>query len=163
MIVKVMKPYGMSVLFILALLTGCKAELPVNKFVSGSFEQIKQQHRGSPSIVLFWSQDCAYCMKELTFLGKELKNYPHIKLVTVSTDLFLDDTLVQEQMTSHNIDNVDAWVFSEAIAQKLYYDVEPRWRGQLPFMYLSDSNGIDKYKSGYMKEQDFLIWLQNVK
>jgi thioredoxin-related protein len=146
----------------LTLLSGCSDDLAVNNFVKGSFNQIKAQYQGQAHIIVFWSKDCAYCMKELSFLGDNLNNYPTVKLTTISADIFLDKTAVQKQMKAHNLDDVDAWVFSDAVAQKLYFDVDPRWHGELPLMYLIKPDNTIKRQIGYMKQEDLLTWLKAV-
>jgi thioredoxin-related protein len=146
----------------LTLLSGCSDDLAVNNFVKGSFNQIKAQYQGQAHIIVFWSKDCAYCMKELSFLGDNLNNYPTVKLTTISADIFLDKTAVQKQMKAHNLDDVDAWVFSDAVAQKLYFDVDPRWHGELPLMYLIKPDHTIKRQIGYMKQEDLLTWLKAV-
>jgi uncharacterized protein YceK len=144
----------------LTLLSGCNDGLAVNHFVKGSFNQIKAHYQGQAHIIMFWSKDCAYCLKELAFLGDNLNNYPTVKLTTISTDIFLDKAAVQQQMEASKLDVVDAWVFSDAVAQKLYFDVDPRWHGELPLMYLIKPDRTIERQVGYMKQEDLLAWLK---
>ena len=80
---------------LLLTLTSVTAEpLIVNPFVKGSFAEIKSQRQGRPFVLVFWSESCSYCMKELAMFGKLRKRYPEIELVTVATDPFLEVTTV---------------------------------------------------------------------
>ena len=51
------------------------------------------------------------------------------------------------------------WVFAEAFAERLYFDVARNWRGELPLTYFADSqNNLVKHL-GVIKEQELLDWL----
>jgi thiol-disulfide isomerase/thioredoxin len=133
----------------------------VNPFVKGSFSEIQQQHAGKPYLVVFWGQDCAYCMKELAMLGQLLAAYPAVNIVTVATDPFLDANLVLDKMSGFGLSQAQNWVFADDYPETLYFDVEKRWRGELPLTYLSDGQKLIRH-SGMLKEVDMSAWLVNL-
>lgn len=144
--------------------SACKEEQQtVNDFIKGSFAEIQQQYKGSPYLVVFWSQDCAFCMKELEHFGQTLKHHPNMKLVSVATDPFLDKDTIREKMASFGLQETEAWVFAEAYPETLYFDVDQRWRGELPLTLLFDSQNKKTKKIGMLKEHDFKLWLADHK
>ena len=134
----------------------------VSPFVKGSFAEIQQQYEGRPYLVLFWGQDCAYCMKELAGLAPVLKENPGITLVTVATDPFLDETFIREKMAGFGLSQANNWVFANDYPETLYFDVEKRWRGELPLTFLSNGKTLIR-KSGLLKEADISAWLASIK
>jgi len=141
------------------LMTACTEKQQVNDFVKGSFAEIQQQHKGKPYLVVFWSEDCAFCMKELEQFGHALKQHPDMKLVSVATDPFLDKDKVREKLASFNLQQTEAWVFAEAYPETLYFDVDKRWRGELPLTFLFDSNNQRIKKVGLLAEDVLAAWL----
>jgi thiol-disulfide isomerase/thioredoxin len=134
----------------------------VTPFVKGSFADIQQQYKGQPYLVLFWGQDCTYCMKELASLAPLLKANPEVTLVTVATDPFLDETFIHEKMAEFDLEQAENWVFADEYPETLYFDVNKRWRGELPLTYLSNGETLIR-KSGLLKEADISAWLASLK
>jgi len=152
-----------SLLALLVGLCGFKsAEQTVNPFVKGSFTAIQQQHQKTPHLIVFWSQDCAYCMKELEMLGSVLKKHPDLVLVTVATDPFLDEQFIQSKMASFGLRDVEKWVFASDYPETLYFDVDKRWRGELPLTYLIDHDNNKIKKSGMLKHEQLQAWLSTI-
>lgn len=145
----------------LLMLTACAPEQQVNAFVKGSFAELQQQHQGTRYLVMFWSVDCVYCDKEFPLFSKMLKQYPDISLITVATDPFLDKKIIREKLASHNLQTVNAWVFADASREKLYFDIDPQWRGELPLTYFFDEQNIKTKKMGLLKQEDLTKWLES--
>ena len=134
-------------------------ETKFNPFVKGSFAQIQQQHKDTPYIIVFWSETCAFCMKELAAFGRLIPKYPQIKLITISTDPFLEDETVQHILSSKNLENTETWVFADNFAERLYFDINPRWRGELPLTYFFDNQNTLLIHMGIVKEAELVEWL----
>ena len=149
----------LTILIFIAFISGCSEEQQVNDFIKGSFAEIQQQHQGKPYLVVFWSEDCAFCMKELEHLGQILKQHPEMKLISVATDPFLDKDKVREKLASFELQNTEAWVFAEAYPETLYFDVDKRWRGELPLTFLFDSQNQKTKKIGLLAESVLTAWL----
>ncbi len=105
-----MSNHGMMKRFLLLVVvtlfvSACQEEeqQTVNNFIKGSFAEIQQHYQGSPYLVIFWSQDCTFCMKELEQFGQTLKQHPDMKLVSVATDPFLDKDIIREKMASFGL------------------------------------------------------------
>ena len=134
-------------------------ETDIQPFIKGSFEQIQQDHKGKPYIITFWSEDCAFCMKELAMFGKLLKNYQNVELVSITTDPFLEQQKVDDILSSKGLIKVNKWVFADNYVERLYFDVNKRWRGELPLSYFFDRNNKMIKQLGVIKEKELIEWL----
>ncbi len=155
-----MRLLRLGLLSLLLGLCGFKSvESPVQPFVKGSFTAIQQQYQYTPHLIVFWGQDCAYCMKELEMMGQVLKQYPELNLITVATDPFLDEQFIQKKMTGFGLSAVEKWVFASDYPETLYFDVDKRWRGELPLTFLIDQDNRKIKKSGMLKHEQLKQWL----
>ncbi|MFT7414694.1 MAG: thioredoxin-related protein [Methylophagaceae bacterium] len=146
-------------LMTLSLMACSEPPQAINAFVKGSFAQIANTYANTPHMIVFWSQDCAYCMKEFTFFENALSQSKTVKLITVATDPFLSAEVISKLHQDNNLHDVEQWVFSESVKEKLYYDVSKSWRGELPFMVLVDKNKVITKHLGMIKEVALLEWI----
>lgn len=117
-------------------------------FKSDSRAAIEKAHAGKPLILAFWSVDCAYCIDDLKLLGDIVRQHPEIKLVTVTTDSLeiaanADKVLNQADLPPHK-----RWQFAEADAERLRYNIDRKWYGELPRTYFYDAQHKIKAVSG---------------
>lgn len=133
--------------------------LTISPFAKGSFADIKQQRQNKPFILIFWSESCAYCMKELAMFGKLQQRYPNVELVTVATDAFLEDDTVQSVLSRSGLDLDQTWVFAEQFPEIIYADINKRWRGELPVTYFFTRDNQEIRHLGIIKEEELVEWL----
>jgi thiol-disulfide isomerase/thioredoxin len=143
----------------LLFLMGAKAIEPVKTFVKGSMAEIQASYQTEPHIIVFWGQDCAYCMKELAMMGELLPHYPSVNLITVNTDSFLEPAFIQQKLGEFKLEHNPAWGFASDYPETLYFDVDKRWRGELPYTILVDNKGNRIKKHGLIKQADMHDWL----
>jgi len=135
------------------------SESAYKPFIKGSFEQIQQDNKDRPYIIAFWSVTCAYCMKELALFGELMQKYPQVKLITITTDAFLEDETVKQLLATKNLEGTETWVFADNYVERLYFDINPRWRGELPLTYFFDKKGEMLRHMGVVKEGELVEWL----
>lgn len=133
-------------------------ETTIKPFIKGSFEQIQQENKGKPYIIAFWSETCAYCMKELALFGKLSKKHPAIEIVSVTTDPFLSEETINRILSSKNVLHAQKWVFADNYATRLYSDVDEKWRGELPLTYFFDRNNTMLKHMGTINKQELTTW-----
>ncbi len=137
-----------------------KAEsLLIQPFVKGSFAEIKQQYINRPFVLIFWSETCSYCMKELAMFGEIQQKYPALELVIVATDPFLDESLVQDMIERSQLSLKQTWVFAEQFPERIYADVNKRWRGELPVTHFFSRNNTEIRHLGIVKQPAVEAWL----
>ncbi len=58
--------------------------------------------------------------------------------------LAIDDTSAADRaksiLTENQLNQVDNWIFAEANPQKLRYEIDPQWYGEVPRTYFLDKN-----------------------
>ena len=133
--------------------------LIIHPFVKGSFAEIKQQRTNSPFVLIFWSESCSYCMKELAMFGEIQKKHPTLELVIVATDPFLDESFVYEMIERSQLSLKETWVFAEQFPERIYADVNKRWRGELPVTHFFDRNNKEVRHLGIVKKEALEKWL----
>ena len=134
-------------------------ETDIQPFIKGSFEQIRQDHKGKPYIITFWSEDCAFCMKELAMFGKLLKTNQNVELISITTDPFLEQQIIDDILSSKGLMKVKKWVFADNYVERLYFDIDTSWRGELPLSYFFDRNNKMIKQLGAIKENELIEWL----
>ena len=138
-------------------------EQAIKPFKKGSFEKIQQTHKDHPYIISFWSETCGYCMKELTLLGKLLKATPNVTLVSITTDPFLEAKTINRILSQKDLLQADKWVFADHFAAPLYYDVDEKWHGELPFTYFFDKNNKMIKHKGTINKKELTKWFADQK
>ncbi|MEO1878713.1 MAG: TlpA disulfide reductase family protein [Methylococcales bacterium] len=135
------------------------AEMAILPFTKDSYSEIKAQHQDKPFVLVFWSESCSYCMKELALFGKLYKQYPEVEWVVVATDPFLEDEIVNNVLNRSQLELKTTWVFAEQFPEKIYYKVDKRWRGELPATHFFDRNNNEIRHMGMLKEDELVQWL----
>lgn len=108
-------------------------------FNSNSRSQIEQSNQGKAFVLAFWSVDCPYCIEEMQSLGYVLRKHPQVKLITVCTDatgqaIDISKTLDQAHLPAH-----ERWQFAETDEDRLRYNIDKNWGGELPRTYFYDA------------------------
>jgi len=129
-------------------------------FVQGSMLQIRQSLTGAPGIISFWSVDCPPCYKELSHWKQLKQAFPRLNLILVATDdLELQDD-VEKVLREQGVDHLPSWQFADDFVQRLRYEVDPLWQGELPRTYLIAPNGDITGVSGVVDPAQVTAWLR---
>jgi thiol-disulfide isomerase/thioredoxin len=130
----------------------------IKPFVRGSYQQIVSSREGRPFIVNFWSLSCGYCQVELAMLKKLIRKYPKLDLVLVSTDSPEEEKLVSSTLAKFSLGRADAWLFADSYTERLRFDVDKKWQGELPRTYFFSANGEVAAISGKLEQKDMEQW-----
>lgn len=132
----------------------------LNPFVRGSYRQIVAAHAGQPFVVAFWSVNCSYCGAELALFGRLLKKYPGFDLVLVSTDAPGDRDAIAAVLGKHALDRAERWVFADSYTDRLRFEIDPEWYGELPRSYFHGRSDDVKAISGKIEQVDVERWIR---
>jgi len=156
-----MSRFKLSLFIVLLFVSIASAAGPVlvRPFVKGSFAELKQQYHNRSFVLIFWSESCSYCMKELAMFAKLQAKYPDVALIVVATDPFLEESQVHEMMKRTKLSLQETWVFAEQFPERIYSDVHKRWRGELPVTHFFDKNNKEIRHLGIVKEDALESWL----
>ena len=145
----------------LLLLSGAVAAEPLRPFVSGSLQQIVGAQRGKPFLLAFWSLDCSHCQDELRMFGKAAQQ-ARLPLVLVAVDTAAQQAEIGARLRKYGLDKQPAWVFADADSDKLRFEIDRRWYGELPRSYLYRADGSSETVSGKLDARRFAAWLQQI-
>lgn len=149
-----------ALLLALALLAATPATAQeIKPFVSGSHAQLLGQHRDRPLILAFWSLTCAHCQEEFALLREFTRAHPGVALALVSTDTPQDSDTIVATLRRHGLETVSAWVLADDMPERLRFEVDRRWRGELPRTYLHHPDGSVQALSGKLDRKTLETWL----
>lgn len=133
----------------------------IKPFVRGSYQQIVAARQGNPFIVNFWSLSCGYCMVELGMFKNLAKKYPKLDLVLVSTDTPEEEKSVSATLAKFSLSNkAEAWVFADSYVERLRFEVDKKWQGELPRTYFFGSKGEVTAISGKVEQKVVEQWIK---
>lgn len=126
----------------------------VHRFDSGSYQAILDERQGKPFIMVLWSLDCVHCYAELELLGRFIKTHPDLNLVLVSTDSLADLNEIRPVIQQHGLQDTPLWIFAEAASQRLRFEIDRHWYGELPRNYIFNARHSRRAKSGALSLSD---------
>ncbi|WP_371323936.1 TlpA disulfide reductase family protein [Dechloromonas sp. ZY10] len=147
-----------------ALLLPALAQAELRSFVSGSLEQIQAERAGKPFILALWSASCTHCPAELKALGQLLKRTPGLDVVLVATDTPAEAAQLTRLAAGYGLGRQAQWVFADEQPERLRFQIDRRWYGELPRTYLYDGQHRREAYSGLIPAAQLERWLAaNVK
>jgi thiol-disulfide isomerase/thioredoxin len=150
-------------LFSLTILSQAHAESPALKpFTSGSYAQIVNSNAGKPFLLSIWSVTCPSCIKDMAVLHAVRKAHPGFKIVMLSTDDIAETTTAQQILEKNQLTNVEHWIYAEENTQKLQFEIDPKWYGELPRSYFFDKAGQRDGVSGVLSEKDYDVLIGKI-
>lgn len=139
------------------------AEPEPRTFVKGSFDEIRHAHAGSPTIVHFWGLSCGPCLIELPDWGRLLRERRGLNLVVVHSDrLPRDMRMLTGTIELAGLAKAENWAFREnsmSSIRILFSEVDPEWRGEIPFTLLIAPDGTTERILGSVDMTGIRAWL----
>ena len=139
-----MKRQLLAAILLLAFVPSVPAseETELKRFERGSWQQLLRSHRGHPTLVQFWGVTCGPCKVELPQLGEFMKLHPAIDVVTVSADLVPDlPAATRSMLQKSGLSAAENWIFSDGFAERLRFEIDPAWQGDIPRTILISRDG----------------------
>lgn len=129
-------------------------------FQRGSAKAIVEARAGRPFILTFWSVECVHCRAELEQLAVLSKAHPQLDVVLVSTDSVAASREVSGVLRQFELPRAERWVFADDFTERLRFEVDPRWHGELPRSYLHGPGKAVVGITGMIDGQRLKRWLQ---
>ncbi|MDZ4151080.1 thioredoxin-like domain-containing protein, partial [Methylicorpusculum sp.] len=127
----------------------------LRSFVDGSYQQILVAHEGRPLVLVIWSLTCSSCLKEMSSLNEWRKKTPDVEMILLSTDDISEQAEVLNILQKHELDGLENWIFADDNAQKLRFQIDPRWYGEMPRIYFFNAKHERTGISGVLSEQEY--------
>ena len=135
----------------------------VQPFVRGSYTALIKEHSGRPLVVHFWSLTCAPCLLELPRWRELAEQHKDFDLVLVSTDPLERSSDMEKRLQKMGLDFVPNFAFADSFTDRLYFEVDKTWHGELPRTSLVGRDGHMESLLGAADEKDVLAWLDRQK
>lgn len=98
---------------------------------------IEQQHN-RPFTMMFWSMDCAPCLKKMNQISKQSEDRRN-DYIFISTDGDEMITEVTDTLKQMNLLQANNWIFNSAQTQQIISTVDTQWYGETPRSYFFDA------------------------
>lgn len=132
----------------------------IKPFVRGSYQQIVSARKGKPFIINFWSLSCGYCKVELSMFRELVRKYPKLDLVVISTDTPEEVDSVSDTLETFSLGKSETWLFADSNTDRLRFEIDKRWYGELPRTYFIDADGNASAFSGKLEQKDVEQWIK---
>lgn len=129
-------------------------------FVRGSQQAIVAAHRGKAFILALWSLECTHCRDDLALLGQLQSKYRSLPLVLVATDTPAQDRAIRQVLERYALQRTESWVFADSFVERLRFEIDPRWYGELPRTYFFEADGSATAVSGKIQAGQMERWLE---
>lgn len=143
-------------LFLTLLGSSLQAEqADIKPFISGSYQQILANNANHPFMLVVWSIDCPSCLKDMALLSSIHKNKPELKMIMLAADDLSATDQIQQLLKKNQLSDIENWVFADENTQKLRFEIDPKWYGEMPRTYFLDAAHQRKGVSGVLTNDDY--------
>jgi thiol-disulfide isomerase/thioredoxin len=135
--------------FLIALLSACVCVSAQAAFAGellpfkrGSWDEIRRASGGKPMIAHFWGLTCGPCRVEMPQWGKLLAAERRVRVVVIHADPLPNSLApVQDMLAAAGLQNAENWIFEDSFRERLRFEIDAKWRGELPRTLLISAAG----------------------
>jgi len=124
-------------------------------FASGSYQQILASNANQPFMLVVWSINCSSCLKDMELLSSIHKNRPELKMIMLAADEPSATEQIQQILEKNQLSGIENWAYAEENTQKLQFEIDPKWYGELPRTYFFDKAHQRTGVSGVLSKEDY--------
>ena len=154
-----MRRAGFLALLLALISFGAHAADP-QSFSRGSWAKLRTAHAGQPTVIHLWGLTCAPCLVELPQWGKLLKERPDLRLVLVAADPQPQEPeRVSATLAKAGLGGAESWSFTDRFYERLRFEIDPAWAGELPRTVMIAANGAVTVLPGVADLARVRTWL----
>ena len=151
---------AMFLLTSLAAAPAAEAPFGMKPFVRGSWQEMLRSHAGRPTLVHFWGVTCGPRKIELPLLGQFMKEHPELDVVMISADLVPNlPGAARGMLDKAGLGTAENWLFSDGFVERLRFEIDPAWQGEIPRTMLIARDGTVTTIEGSAEMRDLEKWL----
>jgi thiol-disulfide isomerase/thioredoxin len=124
-------------------------------FEAGSYQKILENNANKPFLFIIWSITCSSCLKEMPLIGAIHQKNPQLKIIMLAADDISEVDQIQAILKKNSLSNVESWSYASENTQKLQFEIDPKWYGELPRTYFFDKKHQRDGMSGVLSELDY--------
>jgi thiol-disulfide isomerase/thioredoxin len=129
-------------------------------FERGSWAKLRANHAGQPTVVHLWGLTCGPCLVELPEWAKLQAERADLKLVLVAADpLPQDPERITATLTRAGLGGSESWSFTDRFYERLRYEIDPAWAGELPRTVMIARDGKTTVLPGVADLGQVRAWL----
>ena len=129
-------------------------------FERGSWAKLRATHEGKPVVIHLWGLTCAPCLVEMPLWGKLAAARPDMRLVMIAADpVPQDPARVSDMIARSGLAKAENWAFADRFNERLRYEIDPAWGGELPRTMMIDREGKVTVLPGVADLADVRAWL----
>lgn len=129
-------------------------------FERGSWAKLREVHAGQPTVIHFWGLTCGPCLVELPQWGRLQGQRPDLKLVLVAADpVPQDPERLTATLAKAGLADVESWSFTDRFYERLRYEIDPAWAGELPRTVMIGRDGKATVLPGVADLAQVRAWL----
>lgn len=137
------------------------AAADVRSFGRGSWQEIRKAHAGEPLVVHFWGVTCGPCRTEMPQWGQFLNERADLRLITIDADVVPNaPTAVRAMLDRSGLSSrAENWMFNDDFVERLRYEIDPQWHGEIPRTLLIAGDGTTTTFEGVADFAEISAWL----
>lgn len=124
-------------------------------FVPGSYQQLLDSNANKPFMLVIWSITCSSCLKDMALLNKMHLENPSVNIIMLATDDASESDQIQQILAKNQLTGLENWIFADENPQKLRYEIDPKWYGELPRTYFLNKKHEREGISGVLSQEDY--------
>jgi thiol-disulfide isomerase/thioredoxin len=131
------------------------------EFGRGSWQELRRAHQGHPTIIHFWGLTCGPCLVELPEWGRFVQATNDADVVMVAADPVPEDPAgLASTLVKAGLSDVESWRFADRFTERLEYEIDPSWHGELPLTILLGRHGAVRSILGPVDFSDLRAWIE---
>jgi thiol-disulfide isomerase/thioredoxin len=150
-----LKQIFLSVAFAFITVFNIPAQADPSAFTSGSYQQILAANANQPFMLVVWSINCPSCLKDMELLSNIHKNRPDLKMIMLAADEPGSTEQIQQILAKNQLTDIENWAYADDNTQKLQFEIDPKWYGELPRTYFFDKAHQRTGVSGVLSKEDY--------
>jgi len=158
------KQFLSGLIILLALFNGSVQAEPSNlePFTTGSYQKILTNHANQPFMLVVWSITCSSCLKDMALLSHIHQKRPELKIIMLATDDISEADQIKPILEKNQLSGLENRVYADENTQKLQFEIDPKWYGELPRTYFFDKTHQREGISGVLSEADYEARLSQI-
>lgn len=129
-------------------------------FERGTWAKLREAHAGQPTVIHFWGLTCAPCLVELPHWAALQAKRPDLRLVLIAADpVPQDPERVAATLAKAGLNKTENWSFTDRFYERLRYEIDPAWAGELPRTVMIDREGKATVLAGVADLGQVRQWL----
>ena len=131
----------------------------LKNYQAGDWQILLKNGANKPMVVHFWGFTCAPCLDELPRWGEFIAQFPDLKTVFIQVDDVPPELTIQT-LTDASLARADNRTSTAIFDEYMRFEIDPRWRGELPLSLLISPSGEVKRLRGTVDFKVIQQWLK---